>query len=66
MIPDRAFEVVGAGMNLRAIPLRDAWARRELRLVVRASRELSGTGRLMLDHLRVAERDSILPQRTQR
>jgi hypothetical protein len=51
---------------LRAIPLHDPWARRELRLVVRGSRELSGTGRLMLDHLRAAERAGILPQRTQR
>jgi DNA-binding transcriptional LysR family regulator len=66
LIPDRAFEVIGAGMNLRAIPLHDPWARRELRLVVRGSRELSGTGRLMLEHLRGAERDSMLPQRTQR
>jgi DNA-binding transcriptional LysR family regulator len=55
LIPDRAFEVIGAGMNLRAIPLRDAWARRELRMVVRSSRELSATSRLMLDHLQAAE-----------
>ena len=66
LIPDRAFEVIGAGMNLRGIPLHDSWARRELRLVVRGSGQLSATGRLMLDHLKAAERDSILPQRTQR
>jgi hypothetical protein len=29
LIPDRAFEVVGAGMSLHAIPLRDEWARQE-------------------------------------
>jgi DNA-binding transcriptional LysR family regulator len=55
LIPDRAFEVIGSGMNLRAIALRDAWARRELRIVTRDARQLSGTGRLMLDHLQAAE-----------
>jgi DNA-binding transcriptional LysR family regulator len=56
LIPDRAFEVIGAGMNLRSIPLCDEWARRELKIAVRDSRQLSGTGRLMLDHLQAAER----------
>jgi len=55
LIPDRAFEVIGAGMNLCAIPLRDKWARRELRIVARDAAELSGTGRLVLDHLQAAE-----------
>ena len=55
LIPDRAFEVIGSGMHLRPIALRDAWARRELRIVTRDARQLSGTGRLMLDHLRAAE-----------
>jgi DNA-binding transcriptional LysR family regulator len=55
LIPDRAFDVVGTGMGLRSIPLRDAWARRELKIVVRDSRGLSSTGRLVLDHLRGAE-----------
>ena len=54
LIPDRAFEVVGAGMGLRAIPLRDAWGRRALKIVVRDAAHLSATGRLMLDHLRGA------------
>jgi DNA-binding transcriptional LysR family regulator len=56
LIPDRAFEVVGAGMGLCAVPLRDDWARRELKIVVRDQEQLSHTGRLMLNHLRVAER----------
>lgn len=56
LIPDRAFEVIGAGMGLRAIPLRDDWAKRELRIVVRDLAHLSPTGRLVLDHLRAAER----------
>ena len=56
LIPDRAFDVIGAGMGLRAISLRDPWARRELKIAVRDSRELSGTSRLFLDHLLAAER----------
>jgi DNA-binding transcriptional LysR family regulator len=56
LIPDRAFDVVGAGMNLRSIRLRDEWARRELKIVVRDARYLSSTGRLVLDHVRAAER----------
>lgn len=55
LIPDRAFEVLGAGMGLNAIRLRDGWARRELKIVVRDADHLSGTGRLMLDHLRASE-----------
>jgi len=55
LIPDRAFEVIGAGMGLRSIPLRDDWATRELRIVVRDAAHLSSTGRLVLDHLRAAE-----------
>lgn len=56
LIPDRAFEVIGAGMGLRAIPLRDDWAKRELKIVVRDAAQLSATGRMVLDHLRAAER----------
>jgi DNA-binding transcriptional LysR family regulator len=58
LIPDRAFAVIGAGMGLRAIPLCDDWARRELKIVVRDAAQLSGTGRLVLDHLRAAEPQS--------
>jgi hypothetical protein len=36
--------------------LRDEWARRGLKIVVRDSRQLSGTSRLMLEHLQAAER----------
>lgn len=56
LIPNRAFEVIGAGMGLAAIRLRDDWAKRELKIVVRDAAHLSGTGRLVLDHLRAAER----------
>ena len=58
LIPDRAFEVIGAGMGLRSIRLRDDWARRELRVVVRDAAHLSSTGRLVLDHLCAAEQGS--------
>lgn len=58
LIPDRAFEVIGAGMGLRSIRLRDDWARRELRIVMRDAAHLSSTGRLVLDHLRAAEQGS--------
>jgi DNA-binding transcriptional LysR family regulator len=55
LIPDRAFDVVGAGMGLRSIGLCDEWARRELKIVARDARQLSPTSRLVLDHLRAAE-----------
>jgi DNA-binding transcriptional LysR family regulator len=58
LIPDRAFEVVGAGMGLHAVRLRDDWARRELKIVVREQKQLSSTGKLVLEHLRAAERSS--------
>lgn len=57
LIPDRAFDVIGAGMGLRAIPLRDDWAKRELKIVVRDAAQLSATGRMVLDHLRAAEQN---------
>jgi DNA-binding transcriptional LysR family regulator len=56
VMPDRAFDVIGKGMGLHAVPLRDDWARRELKLIVRASAQLSKPGLLVLDHLRGAER----------
>ena len=55
LIPDRAFEVVGAGMGLCAVRLRDDWARRELKIVMRDEEQLSSTGKLVLNHLRGAE-----------
>jgi DNA-binding transcriptional LysR family regulator len=55
MMPDRAFDVIGRGMGLRSIRLRDTWARRQLKLAVRQARLLSRTGRLVFEHLREAE-----------
>jgi DNA-binding transcriptional LysR family regulator len=51
LIPDRAFAVLGPGMDLVAIRLEDAWATRELNLVVRDPARLSASSRLMLEHL---------------
>ncbi|WP_024514253.1 LysR family transcriptional regulator [Bradyrhizobium sp. Tv2a-2] len=55
LMPDRAFEVVGKGMGLHAVPLGDDWAERELRIVVRARDHLSRPSHLVLDHLLAAE-----------
>jgi DNA-binding transcriptional LysR family regulator len=63
LIPDRAFDVLSRGMDLRSIPLLDPWADRELTIVVRDAERLSTTSRLMFDHLRAAEpRRSYAPQ----
>jgi DNA-binding transcriptional LysR family regulator len=61
LIPDRAFDVIGAGMGLRAIPLRDDWAKRELKIVVRDAAQLSATGWMVLDHLCAAETGTAAP-----
>jgi DNA-binding transcriptional LysR family regulator len=55
LIPDRAFDVLSEGMNLRSVPLLEPWADRELMIVVRDAKRLSTTSRLMFDHLRGAE-----------
>lgn len=51
LLPDRAVQVLGAGMGLVAVPLRDEWAARELSVVVRDASALSTTSRLMFEHL---------------
>lgn len=51
ILPDRAFDIVGKSMNLKAIPLCDAWAYRQLQLVVRELRSLPPTARLLFEHL---------------
>ena len=51
LIPDRIFQVIGQAMGLRAIPLLDVWAERELLVVVRSPAELAPGPRLMFDHL---------------
>jgi DNA-binding transcriptional LysR family regulator len=65
LIPDRAFDVLSEGMNLRSIPLLDPWAVRELKIVVRDVERLSNADRLMFEHLRGAEQRHVSSQVTQ-
>jgi DNA-binding transcriptional LysR family regulator len=51
LIPDRIFQILGQAMGLRAIPLLDVWAERELLVVVRSPAKLAPAPRLMFDHL---------------
>ncbi|MCS0504527.1 LysR family transcriptional regulator [Ancylobacter mangrovi] len=64
LIPDRAFEILGKGMGLKAIPLRDRWGQRQLKLVVREVQALPPTARLMLEHLRAKDRPERRGRRT--
>jgi DNA-binding transcriptional LysR family regulator len=61
IVPDRAFDVLSEGMNLRSIPLLDPWAERELKIVVRDPERLSATSRLMFDYLTAAEQREVAP-----
>ncbi len=51
LVPDRAFELMRGVGELAAVPLRDAWARRELRVVARDFDTLPVTARLLAEHL---------------
>lgn len=51
LLPDRAFALVRGVGHLQAIPLADAWAQRELRLVARDFDALPVTARLLVEHL---------------
>jgi DNA-binding transcriptional LysR family regulator len=65
LIPDRAFEVLSEGMQLRLVYLLDPWADRELKIVVRDAERLSTTSRLMFDHLRSSEQRHRISQSAQ-
>jgi DNA-binding transcriptional LysR family regulator len=52
IIPDGAFAVLGAALDLHAVRLTDDWARRELKMIVRDIAALSPVARLLFDHLR--------------
>ncbi|MDD2547248.1 MAG: LysR substrate-binding domain-containing protein [Burkholderiaceae bacterium] len=54
LVPDRAFALMQGVGQLTAIPLRDAWARRELRLVARDFEALPMAARLLVEHLGAA------------
>ena len=51
ILPNRAFDIIGRPMGLRAVALTDPWARRELLLIHRGEQTLSPGSRLLLDHL---------------
>jgi len=51
LLPDRAFELMRGVGHLRAIPLAEAWAHRELRVVARDFDALPVTARLLVEHL---------------
>ena len=51
LLPDRAFALMRGVGRLAAVPLRDAWAQRELRLVARDFAALPPTARLLAEHL---------------
>jgi len=51
LLPNRAFTLLQGLGRLAAIPLTDAWARRELRLVARDFAALPATARLLVEHL---------------
>ena len=51
LLPDRAFALMQGVGHLRAIALRDDWAKRALRIVARDFDTLPVTARLLVDHL---------------
>ena len=51
LLPDRAFALMRSVGRLTAVPLTDAWARRELRVVARDFDALPVTSRLLVEHL---------------
>ncbi|WP_119966730.1 LysR family transcriptional regulator [Simplicispira lacusdiani] len=51
LLPDRAFALMHGVGRLAAVPLQDAWAHRELRLVARDFEALPVTARLLAEHL---------------
>jgi DNA-binding transcriptional LysR family regulator len=51
VLPDRAFDLMRGVGNLRAVPLTDPWARRQLRIVARDFAALPVAARLLVEHL---------------
>ena len=51
LLPDRAFALMRGVGQLAAVPLQDAWAHRELRVVARDFEALPVTARLLVEHL---------------
>ncbi len=57
LIPDRAFAEIAFGKGLKAIPLTDEWAYRELKIVTRDPRGMSRAAKKLADHLAQSEED---------
>ncbi|QHE85132.1 LysR family transcriptional regulator [Hydrogenophaga sp. BPS33] len=55
VMPERAFELLQPGEALRALPLTDPWAQRQLVLVARDFSSLPATARLLVEHLQADE-----------
>jgi DNA-binding transcriptional LysR family regulator len=51
LIPDRAFDAIASGMNIKTVPLTDEWAYRELKVVTRDPLGLSAAARMLVEHL---------------
>jgi len=51
VLPERAFTLMQGVGRLRAVPLTDAWAQRELQLVARDFDALPATARMLVEHL---------------
>ncbi len=51
VMPERAFHLLSTDDALRAVPLTDAWAQRQLVLVARDFSSLPATARLLVEHL---------------
>ena len=55
VMPARAFELMQpADGPLRAVPLNDDWARRDISLIARDFATLPATARALVEHLRAA------------
>jgi len=54
ILPDNVAQSYARSMRIKSIPIKDDWAKRELKLCVRDYNSLSITARQMVDHLRSA------------
>jgi DNA-binding transcriptional LysR family regulator len=56
VLPLKVYQLMGRPLGLAAVALDDAWAQRDLVLVVRDADALSPVSRLLFDHLSAVER----------
>lgn len=64
LLPDRAFTLMRGVGRLQAVPLTDAWAHRELRVVARDFDALPVTARLLVEHLTTPKSFTAQPAET--